>query len=58
MRKLFKGGKYSRAETIRGNTVYLNLSALKVGLFESSGLIKVIYKDNTTNGLGSLIAAS
>ena len=22
-RKLFKGGKYSRAETIRGNTVYI-----------------------------------
>ena len=24
MRKLFKGGNYSRAETIRGNTVFKN----------------------------------
>ena len=29
-RKLFKGGKYSRAETIRGNTVYPKVQA-KVG---------------------------
>ena len=27
MRKLFKGGNYSRAETIRGNTVDINLKA-------------------------------
>ena len=30
LRKLFKGGKYSRAETIRGNTVLTLLVALGI----------------------------
>ena len=28
LRKLFKGGKYSREETIRGNTVYVDVPIL------------------------------
>jgi predicted HAD superfamily hydrolase len=30
LRKLFKGGNYSRAETIRGNTVYEIFKVLKI----------------------------
>ena len=50
MRKLFKGGNYSRAETIRGNTVYKkcfgnnsNLHIPKVGI---SGGIAVLERIN------------
>ena len=34
MRKLFKGGNYSRAETICGNTVFINKSFLLQQLFK------------------------
>ena len=35
MRKLFKGGNYSRAETIRGNTVYIfSTFGSKINKFE------------------------
>ena len=37
MRKLFKGGNYSRAETIRGNTVFI--SVIYLNIFYEIGLL-------------------
>ena len=46
MRKLFKGGKYSRAETIRGNTVFkmtIEINKLFLGEYKLITLKQLIF---------------